>query len=727
MPMSICFSWDIMPVIFQSLQCFIGHTALLAMLGPGPAALAQIPFGEDGQGPVAGGTYCRIPVGVDGKPSGRDLLTVREPDGGTLAVDREGMAYYQAPRVTVPSTFHLLLRRSGPPEEVVVRAVEVVPSMIITLDNAHPWSGDRCRFQVHRGPNPVKGGACWLEDEGGGMVPNLVGKQAGPGAVQITLPRVTRTTRFKLHLEADHPKDEAMAIIEVKPKVTFSGTTFLKKSGTMNFVAGQRYTIKAAHVAGGDEGWTWRLKGYGGPKRFLEHDGSTLTLRAPLVGKAAILTLTATQAGHPGDIGELIIHLTPAFRHHLPPAFSPVEPLIAETILPATLGPAFLEPPAPRMTCFAGRLWRPRPGERLPFDEGEAFDDGHGPKLFDEVTSMAFIQDSAMGGLDAHWLVGDYQGLLAVSADGKVVTPLPGVQGSVAALASRPRGGDPAQPGPHVVFAHRTGSHPVLACLNADGSHRHLAGSPEGPHDAEGLGEGIWFSDIVGLAMAPDGTVYVADSGDHQVLRRVTPEGVVATLAGGNPSSCQDHGKGLNGTGDAASFIHLRGMTRDPRNGDLYVTDSHTLRKVTPEGVVTTVADLMDVLSKQDRSVTEVSMVAPMGIAIHGDHLFYADSELACVRSFNLTTGTLGTFVGAPHKQQTRLGLVNHFAGDAADKDCALFAYPTSLAISDSGTLLLGDFNGLAKVEVSPLEALPPAAAEGMAGAGAPNRAASSP
>jgi hypothetical protein len=167
-------------------------------------------------------------------------------------------------------------------------------------------------------------------------------------------------------------------------------------------------------------------------------------------------------------------------------------------------------------------------------------------------------------------------------------------------------------------------------------------------------------------------------------------------------------------------------MTRDPRNGDLYVTDGHTLRKVTPEGVVTTVADLMDVLSKQDKSVTEMSMVAPMGIAIHGDHLFYADSELACVRILNLTTGKLATFVGVPHKQQTKLGLVNHFAGDAAEKDCALFAYPTSLAINEAGTFLMGDFNGIAKVEWPPLETLPPAAAEGMAGAGAPDRAASS-
>src|SRR6187549_2931420 len=82
-------------------------------------------------------------------------------------------------------------------------------------------------------------------------------------------------------------------------------------------------------------------------------------------------------------------------------------------------------------------------------------------------------------------------------------------------------------------------------------------------------------------------TSYVADTLNH-TIRKVTPAGVVTTLAGqpGSPGSA-------NGAGTAARFYQPWGVAVD-NAGNVYVGDSfnHTIRKVTPAGVVTTLAGL---------------------------------------------------------------------------------------------------------------------------------------
>jgi DNA-binding beta-propeller fold protein YncE len=99
---------------------------------------------------------------------------------------------------------------------------------------------------------------------------------------------------------------------------------------------------------------------------------------------------------------------------------------------------------------------------------------------------------------------------------------------------------------------------------------------------ADGDGRTARFNLPWGVAVDASGNVYVADSGNHRI-RKITPEGLVSTLAG-------DGTKGhLDGEGPGAWFSYPRALAFD-RAGSLYVVDNSNdrIRKISPQGLVTT-------------------------------------------------------------------------------------------------------------------------------------------
>lgn len=109
-----------------------------------------------------------------------------------------------------------------------------------------------------------------------------------------------------------------------------------------------------------------------------------------------------------------------------------------------------------------------------------------------------------------------------------------------------------------------------------------LAGDPE-PGLVDGPGHAARFDSPVGLAVRPDGTVVVADSRNHRI-RTVSVSGVVSTLAGGAEGDA-------DGAGTAATFRFPTGVAVGP-DGAVYVADAgnHRIRRVAPDGTTTTIS-----------------------------------------------------------------------------------------------------------------------------------------
>lgn len=203
-----------------------------------------------------------------------------------------------------------------------------------------------------------------------------------------------------------------------------------------------------------------------------------------------------------------------------------------------------------------------------------------------------------------------------------------------------------------------------------------VAGTARQAGSTDGAGAAARFNRPMGIALAPDGTVYVADTNNH-TIRRITPAGVVTTFAG------EAGVKGsLDGTGAAARFYAPVGLALDAQ-GMLYVTDgrNQTIRKVTPAGVVTTLAGKVGSKGSADGQGAGAQFNFPHGIAVDaGGTVYVTDTENHTVRSVT-AAGEVKTLAGMVGKK----GAVDG-AGVAAR-----FFQPSGIAVDGGGTLYVVD------------------------------------
>jgi hypothetical protein len=181
----------------------------------------------------------------------------------------------------------------------------------------------------------------------------------------------------------------------------------------------------------------------------------------------------------------------------------------------------------------------------------------------------------------------------------------------------------------------------VIRKVSPAGAVTTLAGVAGVQGTTDGTGSAARFRSPRGIAVDAAGTLYVTDFGAN-TIRKVSPDGAVTTLAGSPGVSGS-----TDGTGAVARFSGPWGVAFDG-NGDLLVADwfNNTLRKVTPAGVVTTMAGLAGTTGTADGIGSAARFNRPSGVAVGvGGVIYVADTLNYTLRSV-LPDGTVSTLAG---------------------------------------------------------------------------------
>jgi DNA-binding beta-propeller fold protein YncE len=182
------------------------------------------------------------------------------------------------------------------------------------------------------------------------------------------------------------------------------------------------------------------------------------------------------------------------------------------------------------------------------------------------------------------------------------------------------------------------------------------------------------FGEPWGVAVDREGNVYVSDAGESNRIRKLTREGAVTTLAGGREGFA-------DGAGAAAMFHTPSALALDDE-GNLYVADTgnNRIRKVTKEGVVTTLAG-DGTAGFRDGPAAQAQFDAPVGVAVDGGgNVYVADTYNDRVRLIT-KDGEVRTIAGN--------GVAGYADGDALT--VAQLDTPCGVAVGEAGEVFVAD------------------------------------
>ena len=223
--------------------------------------------------------------------------------------------------------------------------------------------------------------------------------------------------------------------------------------------------------------------------------------------------------------------------------------------------------------------------------------------------------------------------LLIADAEGHVVRRISALTGNIATVAGVGYPGTSGNGGPAIdaslhtptslatsaagdLFIAERGSHRVRRVLAESGLIVPAAGSGASGYAGDnGPATSARFLSPEGVALAPNGDLYIADTGNHVVRRVAHATGIVTTVVGtGAPGAAGD-----GGAATAALLRSPRGLAFSPA-GDLYIADTgnHRVRRVEREsGIITTVAGTGDPgFSGDGGAASEARLHSPSGLAV---------------------------------------------------------------------------------------------------------------
>ncbi len=215
-----------------------------------------------------------------------------------------------------------------------------------------------------------------------------------------------------------------------------------------------------------------------------------------------------------------------------------------------------------------------------------------------------------------------------------------------------------------------------IRAIDANGMVRTVAGGST-PTPDDGPAATAGFTGPIGLARDAAGNLYIADTYNHRI-RRMNAAGLVTTFAG----------TGLQGSDDgpamAASFHSPWGLTLDA-DGNLFVADSGnaTIRRISRDGIVSTVAGAAQQFGSNDGPATEARFTLPTGLAVDPQgNVVIADAGNARIRKL------------------MRSGVVVTYGGGALGSPS--YSFPTGVAVDSAGTIFVADYGSHVITRVYP-------------------------
>ena len=189
----------------------------------------------------------------------------------------------------------------------------------------------------------------------------------------------------------------------------------------------------------------------------------------------------------------------------------------------------------------------------------------------------------------------------------------------------------------------------------------------------------------LGLAIDQSGNVYIADQFNHRI-RRIAPDGTITTVAGsGTQGSAGDDGPATSAQLNYPSGIAIDG------SGALYITDTmnHVIRKVAVGGNITRIAGqrgLPGFVEKNAKGefidARDAQLNAPTGIAMDSaGNIYFCDTRNHRVRKIG-TDGKIQTIAGTGEKGET---------GDGGSALEAKLNSPTGVAVDAAGNVYIAD------------------------------------
>ena len=161
------------------------------------------------------------------------------------------------------------------------------------------------------------------------------------------------------------------------------------------------------------------------------------------------------------------------------------------------------------------------------------------------------------------------------------------------------------------------------------------------------------------------------------MIRKITPDGEVTTLAGSGTGGSSD------GKGSEASFRQPNGLTVD-QDGNVYVADTYNykIRKITSDGVVTTVAG-SGLRGSSDGTAAEASFYYPNNLCVDAfNYIYVSDTKNNLIRKIS-PDGNVTTFAG----NETQLS-VDGYGTEAS------FDAPNAIIFDKNGDLVVSDTYG---------------------------------